>query len=159
GNLLGETIRRLAGRDALALVEDIRAATKDLRQQPSVERARGLRDRLAELDTDQLRMLIRAFSIYFDLTNLCEHLARLRTLRWRSKHTRALPESLEAAVDELQRAGVGAMEIAALLERALVVPVFTAHPSEARRRTLLEKLDAIAAAVDKLEYCELLPLE
>src|SRR5262245_61260701 len=78
GNLLGDTIRRLAGDDALALVEEIRAATKDLRTQPSLAEARRLRDRLGELDLPALRTLIRAFSVYFDLINLAEQRARLR---------------------------------------------------------------------------------
>ena len=49
--------------------------------------------------------------------------------------------------------------MSAVLDRALVLPVFTAHPSEARRRTILEKLDSIASQLDRLEYCQLLPGE
>src|SRR5581483_3045113 len=67
GDLLGETIRRLAGADALALVEEMRAATKALRARPSVDEARRLRDRLDQMEPPALRGLIRAFSIYFDL--------------------------------------------------------------------------------------------
>ena len=159
GNLLGETIGRLAGAPALALVEEVRAATKNIRQQPSVDEARRLRDRLGQLELTELRTLTRAFSIYFDLTNLAEQRARLRTLRWRAQQQRALPESLEAALEQLRERGVGAKEIAGLLEHALVAPVFTAHPSEARRRTLLEKLDVMARQLDRLEYRELLPRE
>ncbi|MGE0535997.1 MAG: phosphoenolpyruvate carboxylase [Pirellulales bacterium] len=159
GDLLGETIGRLAGAPALALVEEVRAATKDIRQQPSLDDARRLRDRLGQLELPALRTLTRAFSIYFDLTNLAEQRARLRTLRWRAQQQRALPESLEAALEQLGQSGVSAQQIAELLEHALVAPVFTAHPSEARRRTLLEKLDVIARQLDRLEYRELLPRE
>lgn len=159
GNLLGETIGRLAGPPALALVEEVRAATKDIRQSPSLDAARQLRDRLGKLDLKGLRTLIRAFSIYFDLTNLAEQRARLRTLRWRAQQQHALPESLEAALKQLSQRGVSAEQITALLDQALVAPVFTAHPSEARRRTLLEKLDVIARQLDRLEYRELLPRE
>ena len=159
GNLHGEAIERLAGAEALALVEEVRTATKAIRQQPSAEQARALRDRLAELDLPRLRMLIRAFSIYFDLTNLSEQRARLRTLRWRSQRQPTLPESLGAAFAQLEKHGTSADEIQSLLKRALVAPVFTAHPSEARRRTLLEKLESIAVQCDRLEYRELLPHE
>ena len=81
GDLLGETIRRLAGEEAYALVEEVRAAAKELRADPSVEEARRLRDRLGRLDLPALRALIRAFSVYFDLINLAEQQARVRALR------------------------------------------------------------------------------
>lgn len=160
GNLLGDTIRRLAGEDALALVEEVRAATKDLRSQPSIEAARQLRDRLGQLDLPSLRTLIRAFSIYFDLINLAEQRARLRVLRGRALAADGpVAESLEAALLQLRERGVSAPRVAGLLQNALVAPVFTAHPSEARRRTILEKLHAIAEQLDRLEYCQLLPRE
>ena len=60
---------------------------------------------------------------------------------------------------QLRERGFTAEQVAAMLDRALVRPVFTAHPSEARRRTILEKLDAIATQLDRLEYCQLLPSE
>src|SRR5437764_9461541 len=85
GNLLGDAIRRLAGEQAFALVEEIRSATKNLREQPSPEVARKLRDRLARLELPELRTLIRAFSIYFDLINLAEQRVRLRVLRWQAR--------------------------------------------------------------------------
>src|SRR5690242_3571067 len=61
GDLLGETIRRLAGPEAFALVEEIRTATQTLRQDQSVDEARALRDRLDGLDLAALRTLTRAF--------------------------------------------------------------------------------------------------
>ncbi len=84
GDLLGEAIRRLAGEDAFALEEEVRAAAKELRARPSLEEARRLRDRLDKLDLSALRTLIRAFSIYFDLINLAEQQARVRALRLRA---------------------------------------------------------------------------
>src|SRR5262245_21665749 len=72
GDLLGATIERLEGAPALALVEEIRTAAKAVRAQPSVDAARRLRDRLDRLDLSDLRTLIRAFNLYFDLINLAE---------------------------------------------------------------------------------------
>src|SRR5262249_55906527 len=107
-----------------------------------------------------LRTLIRAFSVYFDLINLAEQRARLRVLRWRAQAAdEPTAESLEAALRHLRDRGVPAAQVTALLQGALVVPVFTAHPSEARRRTTLEKLHAIAHQLDRLEYGRLLPRE
>ena len=159
GDLLGDAIRRLAGPDALALEEEVRAAAKALRADPSVDEARRLRDRLDRLDLPSLRTLIRAFSIYFDLINLAEQQARVRALRLRASESapRPLGESPEAALRQLRERGVSAERVEALLRRALVCPVFTAHPSEARRRTVLEKLEAIARQLDRLETVHLPP--
>lgn len=160
GNLLGTAIRRLAGEPAFSLVEEIRAATKHLRAHPSLSEARQLRDRLGKLDLPSLRTLIRAFSIYFDLINLAEQRTRVRTLRLRALETQhPVAESIDAAFRQLRERGVNAEAIVSHLQRSLVVPVFTAHPSEARRRTILEKLDAIAVQLDRIEYSQLVPRE
>src|SRR5579863_6274403 len=152
GNLLGDVIRRLAGEQAFALVEEIRSATKNLREKPSPEMARGLRDRLAQLDLPALKTLIRAFSIYFDLINLAEQRVRLRVLRWQAQESsRPATDGFETALLQLREKGGSAGQISNLLARARIVPVFTAHPSEARRRTILEKLDSIARLMDKVD--------
>src|SRR5258708_765077 len=82
--LLGGVIRRLAGAEAFALVEEVRAGARALRTRPSVEEARRLCARLARLDLPALRTLIRAFSVYFDIINLAEQQARVRALRRRT---------------------------------------------------------------------------
>jgi len=158
GDLLGRTIRRLAGPEAFDLEEDIRTAAKELRLAPSVERARELRDRLGRLSLPELRGLTRAFSVYFDLINLTEQQARVRSLRRRAGRD-AGSETAEAALLRIREQGVGPDELAEHLTRAPVVPVFTAHPSEARRRTILEKLAAIAQQLDRVEYNQVSPAE
>ncbi len=160
GHLLGDTIRRLGGDQALALVEEIRAATKHLRAYHSVADARALRDRLGQLDLASLRTLIRAFSVYFDLINLAEQRARVRMLRHRAQDTsQPVAESIAAALRQMHQRGVPAVDVAALLDGALISPVFTAHPSEARRRTILEKLQRITDQLDRMEYGRLVPRE
>jgi len=161
GDLLGSAIRRLAGEEAYALEEEVRASAKALRLRPSVEEARRLRDRLDGLDLPALRLLIRAFSIYFDLINLAEQQARVRALHLRTLAGGAegLADSPELALRQLRQRGVSGRQVADLLQRALLCPVFTAHPSEARRRTILEKLEAIAHQLGRLEYGNLLPRE
>jgi phosphoenolpyruvate carboxylase len=159
--VLDETILRLEGEEAFQLVDEIRTAGQELRATPSVEAARALRDRLTKLDLRRLRTLTRAFSLHFDLINLTEQQARVRSLRNRAEQSpdQPLPESIEMALCRLRDRGFKPEKISALLGRALVRPVFTAHPSEARRRTILEKLDAIAGQLDRLEYRQLLPTE
>ncbi len=154
GDLLGQTIRRLEGEDVYALVEEVRASAKRLRSEPSLDEARRLRDRLDDVDLDKLRVLTRAFSVYFDLINLAEQRARVRALRARSMkpETKTSAETPEAAFVQLRARGIDAQQVANHLNRALLCPVFTAHPSEARRRTVLEKINAIAQLLDKIEY-------
>ena len=161
GDALGVAIRRLAGEDAYSLVEDVRAAAKALRADPSVDEARRLRDRLGTLGLAELRTLIRAFSVYFDLTNLAEQQARVRSIRGHLDRAAdaPMPETPEAALRSLRDRGVDAGRVAAHLERALVVPVFTAHPSEARRRTILGRLAAVARHLDRLELGRPTPAE
>jgi phosphoenolpyruvate carboxylase len=153
GNLLGQAIRRLAGDAFFDLEEEVRAAAKELRTRPSVEAARALRDRLGQLDTPALRGLTRAFSVFFDLINLAEQQARVRVLRHRdAKPASGRAENAEAALRHIAGLGVSAGEVADHLSRGLVVPVYTAHPSEARRRSILEKLSGVAGLLDQLEY-------
>jgi phosphoenolpyruvate carboxylase len=161
GDLLGDTIRRVSGEDVYQLVEEVRAAAKALRTTPSLDDARRLHDRLASLDLPALRALIRAFSVYFDLINLAEQRARVRALQDRSNGPEGshLAETPEAALKQLRDLGVDAGQITARLKNALVGPVFTAHPSEARRRTILEKLRAITDGLDSLEFGRPLPQE
>ena len=159
--LLSAAIRRLAGHDALAFVEEVRATTKDLRKNPSVEKAKQLLERLGQQNIATLRTLIRAFNIYFDLINLAEQHARVRTIRQRILRLAPLPltESTEAALRQLREQGISARQVDGLLQHALICPVFTAHPSEARRLTILEKLSAISKEMDRLEYEAPLPRE
>src|SRR4051812_41053018 len=99
GDLLGRVILRVAGQEAFDLEEEVRAATRALRASPSVEDARGLRRRLEQLDLPHIRMLIRAFTVFFDLVNLAEQQARVRVLRDRERKSAPEPigESIESA--------------------------------------------------------------
>jgi phosphoenolpyruvate carboxylase len=161
GDVLGETIRRLAGPKALALEEEIRAAVKGLRVEPSLDEARRLCDRLGNLELPALRTLIRAFSVYFDLINLAEQRARIRALKLKAQQlgTAPMAESPETGLRALRERGVGAEQIAAQLGRAQIVPVFTAHPSESHRRTMLAKLASIARQVDRLGSTTMPPVD
>ncbi len=159
--MLGAAIRRLAGEEAFQLQEEVRTAAGALRAQPSVTEARRLCERLDLLELPALRTLIRAFSTYFDLTNLAEQQARIRALRHRTLRQAPIPltESLEDGLRQLRDNGITAAQVHELLQRALIAPVFTAHPSEARRHTILEKLSAISRQLNHMEYSNLLPRE
>lgn len=160
-NLLRQTIERLAGPEVLARFDRVREAAIALRTRGAPEDARFLRELLDSLDVGALRELVRAFTIYFDLNNLAEQHARIRAIRRRirAQHPSPMAESVSEAVLRLREKKFPATELRKRLERLHICPVFTAHPSEARRLTILEKLSAISEEIDRLDYHELLPDE
>ncbi len=164
GRLLGEVLREQEGEAGFALVEELRAATKALRSpDPSPPdfgpAGQALLARCRALDTASVRRLVRAFTLYFHLVNVAEEHHRLRVLRQRDQapDDAPRPESLAAAVAEAARAGVGADAVRRLLARLDIEPVFTAHPTEARRRTVLHKLRALARLAKRLDDPRLTP--
>jgi phosphoenolpyruvate carboxylase len=166
GRLLGEGLTELEGADAFRLVEEYRAGTKSLRARDPWPHDFGsageeLFARTAALTLDQARLLVRAFSSYFHLVNLAEERHRLRVLRHRQQEDpdAPRPESLDAAVAQAARAGVTAPRALALLADMVVEPVFTAHPTEARRRTVQEKLRRLERLVDETDDARLSPRE
>src|SRR5204863_2739678 len=129
GELVGGVLREQGGPDLFEAVEHIRTAAIDLRSREDSDEA--LIDWTARQSTARLLQLVRAFSVYFHLINLAEQQHRVRTLRERERQGGPLPESIAAAVAALRAAGVPAATVRAELQRVVVHPVFTAHPSEA----------------------------
>ncbi len=160
GDTLGETIVEQDGRALYELVEDIRALSKAFR---SGDLAAGQRlgARIAGLSPAEAHGVAKAFAAYFQLVNLAEEQERLRVLRSRLKRAeqenQPVEETLAEAVLGLARDGMGADQTQALLDRLCLMPVFTAHPTEAKRRTILFKLDRLTALLARLESAELVP--
>ncbi|HEY8474344.1 MAG TPA: phosphoenolpyruvate carboxylase [Natronosporangium sp.] len=137
GRLLGQTLVRQEGQQLFDLVEEVRAL---VRTDP-----RRAADRLSSLDIVTGTKLARAFSTYFHLANITEQVHRARELR----QLRATQGGwLERAARLIAEAGVPERELAAAADRLALRPVFTAHPTEAARRSILTKQRAIA---DELE--------
>ena len=100
---------------------------------------------LAELDGDSATKLVRAFLMYFHLANVAEQVHRGREL---AALRAAEGGWLSQAVDRIAAAEVPAGELAEELSRLAVRPVFTAHPTEAARRTVLSKIADVAVLLD-----------
>jgi len=154
GSLLGQVIAEQAGRDLLDVVERIRRTTIRLRRGDDPSLRAGLVGELATLDPERAEIVIRAFSLYFRLINLAEEREVVRTARRHERERagpRAAPDaSLAAAAAWLRRSGADDGEVAAALDRLRITPVLTAHPTEARRRTVLIALRRIDRLLRRL---------
>ncbi|MEO8229639.1 MAG: phosphoenolpyruvate carboxylase [Chloroflexota bacterium] len=161
GSLLGQVIVEQEGLDLLELVERVRRRTIALRRADDpIERAR-LAAELDSLDLPRAEALIRSFGLYFQLVNLAEERHRVRTLRKRERAARGgiLDDSVADAVRRIWRTGRGLDDIVALIRRLSIAPVLTAHPTEARRRTLLVALRRCNRLVERLDDPRLTPEE
>lgn len=158
--VLGDVIQQLAGQDAFDLEENVRGLAKDLRK--GVPGAGERLDTVIQgADTAALRILIRAFTNYFQLINLAEDNERIRRVRLREHVNPDAPRrgSIHEAVVMLARRGVTAGEIGEMLAQAQVRFVLTAHPTEARRRTVIDKLARIFSLIRELDQRHALPRE
>jgi len=160
GDMLGEIITELAGKPSFELVEAIRLLARERRNgSPNAERA--LADKIAGLTSEEARTVARAFSIFFDLANIAEDRQRVRVLREREalKYPEPISESLAAGIAELKKAGLSAEQVQTAINNLSIELVFTAHPSEAKRRSIRAKLRRMRQALLELDRTELLPRE
>jgi phosphoenolpyruvate carboxylase len=151
GRIVGDTVAELRGETALALVERTRRAAVALRAGRLPGGRAAFAEGFASLDLDDLELLAESFTTLFHLVNAAEEQQRARALRARDVPGVVTDGSIEAACAEIAGAGVSADEVQALLDRLLVMPVLTAHPTEARRRTLLDHLAEVATTLDALD--------
>lgn len=142
GNLLGEIITEQHGTEALELVETVRIAAKN-RRAGDEQAARTLIETITAQDLDHKRILIKAFSNYFQLINIAEDQQRIRVLRQRERENQQ-KESIDDAVRRLKEHGFTAARVADLLAKLSIRLVLTAHPTEAKRKHVLVKLHQIA---------------
>ncbi len=141
GELLGETLVRQENERLLAEVEGVRSLTKAA-QQGEDQAARELAKRLASVDLPTAMLLVRAFATYFHLANIAEQVDRAAHLAKRPEDADWLNAAMDRIVEER-----GPAALTTALSRLSVRPVYTAHPTEASRRTALLKLREIADAL------------
>ena len=135
GDLLGETLVRQEGPELLELVEKVRHLTR--------EDGEAAADLLRGTELETAAKLVRAFSTYFHLANVTEQVHRGRELRAKRAAEGGL---LARTADRLKDADPD--HLRATVRNLNVRPVFTAHPTEAARRSVLNKLRRIAALLE-----------
>ncbi len=140
GELLGETLVRQEGAQLLALVESVRKAVRE----------GGGEEILSQLSVEDSVKLVRAFSTYFHLANVAEQVHRARVLNdereesgsWISRAVNRIQETQESTKE------FSTADLQHWMNEFAVRPVFTAHPTEAARRSVLSKLGTIADLLD-----------
>ena len=135
--LLGEVLREHSRKRVLVVVERLRDGFMQLREQEDSELRARLMARIESLDPQTLSEVIRAFNIYFGLVNTAEelnaHLVRMDRI---AAGERLWVGSFDDTVRRCREDGLGPETFQSLLEHLVYLPVFTAHPTEARRRTV-----------------------
>ena len=150
GDLLGETLKRFGGERLFEIEEGVRALCKRLRGarvgKETVATERELKRLLRRLSLDETIGVIRAFSVYFQLVNIAEQYHRIRRKSFYELRTPDQPQrgSLAETLSRLRRDFSDADLLQRVVDRLEIMPVMTAHPTEAARRTLLEKHRRIA---------------
>ena len=139
GRLLGTVIRTQEGEAEFDRIEGVRAASVAAHREGSATAASALSDRLARLDLDATLRFVRGFLLFSLLANLSED----RGAPPPTEETR-----LTGALATLAAAGIDRAAVRSLLDGALIAPVLTAHPTEVRRKSMIDRETAIAVLLD-----------
>ena len=164
GMLLGEVLREQVGDELFAQVEELRLSTIRRREAEAqsgdeaaiaaaAEHAASAMNLVHQLPVDRALLLTRAFGFYFELINLAEtnHRKRRRLALQLSGAAGKQRGSLAGTLRAMQRVGISAEEALDWLRKVLVVPVFTAHPTEVARRSVMFKRRRIGELLEQLD--------
>ncbi|MBU2419438.1 MAG: phosphoenolpyruvate carboxylase, partial [Alphaproteobacteria bacterium] len=150
GGLLGEVIRDEGGQDLYDRIEAVRQASVAWHRDAGPADAARLEQLLGELSLDDAVGLAHGFAVFSLLANVAEDRAGKRRAREQTA-AGARADTPEGALQRLSEAGVSDSAARDLLAGALISPVLTAHPSEVRRKSVI---DRIAAVSDLLDACD-----
>jgi phosphoenolpyruvate carboxylase len=169
GSLLGQVVVEQAGQEVFDTVEQLRRLMIEHRYRvqhesttaPSSELVAQAQVVISKMDLARTYQVTKAFAIYFGLTNLAETNHRKRRRRAAQCDPENVPPaaSFHGTLLRLKEAGVSAKQALAALHMVKVTPVFTAHPTEAARGTVLLKLGRIAEQLEKRDRPSLTPGE
>lgn len=160
GDMLGQVISEQESLAAFDLEERVRLDAKARRAGDQESGAR-LGAVVSELTTDQARVVAAAFNLYFDLVNLAEENSRVQALRSQERASHPLPrkDSIGEAIRLLKDQGLTQEQMEQVLANLQIELVLTAHPTEAKRRTILSKLQRIAEILHAINQADALPAE
>ncbi|MDR9445679.1 MAG: phosphoenolpyruvate carboxylase [Haloquadratum sp.] len=149
GALVGATLTAQTSTAEFDEVEAIRTAAIAYRRGEAPDRSAVI-ERLQAADTDTRLVIARAFLLYFELINLAEERERVRAVQ-DATAAGTLADGIDAMLAMLRDAELDAAAVQAMLEAILIEPTFTAHPTEARRKTVKAKLRSIGERLRRLD--------
>lgn len=151
GNILGKVLLQHAGKEVFSAVEKLRKGHISLRNKNDAARRRRLDKLVATLSPESTEHVVRAFSIYFSLVNIAEeefqHKQRRREVGPKGYTWNG---SFYNTVSGFQKDDVSAEQLQELLNQTAYIPVFTAHPTESKRRTVMGAIRRIYVISDQL---------
>ena len=151
GNLLGNVLLNLAGVHVYDAVEKLRTGYISLRKKDNPRKRAQLMKVIESLDPDTLTQVVRAFSLYFSLVNIVEEdFQHLQRRQWVRSDKPLWTGSFDATLIEFEKAGLSAGQVQDLLDQLAYIPVFTAHPTESKRRSVMNAQRRIFLVNDKL---------
>ncbi len=152
GTLLGNVLKEQEGGEVLAAVESLRKGFVSLRKQDNPARRRRLKRLIKTLPPQTLVHVVRAFNIYFSLVNIAEesyfHQQRRKQLH---RGGQLWIGSFDTTLRELREKDISPEKLQSLLNQLTYIPVITAHPTEAKRRTIMDGLRRIFVTNQKLD--------
>ncbi len=160
GDLLGETLRRHEGQAIYELVERVRALSKKARGGSDADFATLTRV-LEQMPVAEAQPVARAFSHFLNLANIAEQHHRIRRRRAYQRDPNAAPQigSCDETFGRLIAAGIAPDQLYDAIARLRIELVFTAHPTEVTRRTLMQKFKRIADLLQVKDRADLTPPE
>ncbi len=154
--LLTEIIREQEGEDLLLKIEEIRTLAQEIRVNHNPLVVESQKKLIRSLSLEQAYKVARAFTIYFQMVNIAEEVQRIRRLRDYERSPEIFQEmSLKKLFKDLMDEDYSPQEILEFLSQCDIGPVLTAHPTEAKRRTVLDHLFFISGQLIQLDRQDL----
>ncbi len=156
---LGAIAREQGGEELFASIERARQLSKQLRENPRPRLLQANEREVRRLSVKRAAEVAHAFSLFFHLVNLCEERQRVRRLRAYEVTPQGSPMSLRHTFERLRRERVQPERIRSLLRSMQVEPVLTAHPTEAKRRSVFNHVLRIGKTLDEMQGAPVATLE
>jgi phosphoenolpyruvate carboxylase len=147
---LGAIVQEQCGPKTFLAIETLRRLSKQIRQNPDPRLIAAKARAASRLTLPAAAEVAHAFSLFFHLVNLCEERQRVRRLKEYEGQETGAPMSLRHTFSELRRQRVSPARAARLVNSMRVEPVLTAHPTEAKRRSVLNQILRIGRTMDSL---------
>ncbi|HEX2867326.1 MAG TPA: phosphoenolpyruvate carboxylase [Ignavibacteriales bacterium] len=160
GIILGNVLVEQEGRDLFESVETLRSLTKTLRTEYTDDVRNSIVSLIDTFTPEKAYLVVKAFSVYFILVNAADEIHRIRRMRAHIfQNDRPQKGSIEEALICMKNEGGSQKLLEEVLNSLEIIPVFTAHPTEATRQTILKKILNISRLLLRREYTKLTPSE